>query len=267
MLQGGKFLRGRKYSFPVNQKDKRNTSDGGKISAYNQLKKLNSKNSKNLMMLNISGELLPSGYDDSSGYTHAKPRMSISKTNSSGTGRSGKYPTGSKKKKSSSAQSSPHRANLKSSKQGFPNGINIGINPGPINETRPYSAKNSNYSRGKSYNSKSKRGEMKRSNSKKSPNNASKDFSGAFSQKFSHPGGIGLYGPGKLKINKDKPSTSTRGSARWNRSPNNPHGSKITKHKPVSQKSNFKNQKLALSIFHIKIPKFKLSKIHKFIFA
>ena len=92
------------------------------------------------MMLNIGGELLPSGYDESSRYTHTKPRMSIPNTNNTNNGRSGKYPTSGKKKKSSSAQSSPQRASIKNSKQGFSNGINIGINPGPINQTRPYLA-------------------------------------------------------------------------------------------------------------------------------
>ena len=84
---------------------------------------------------------------------------------------------------------------------------------------------------------------MKRSNSKKSPNQASKDFSGSFCQKFSHPGGIGMYGPGKLKISKDKQNTSTRGSARWNRSPQNQHGGKITKQKAVSRMNSNKSKR------------------------
>lgn len=235
MFQGGKFLRGRKYSFPINQKEKRRSSGDTKISAYNQLKKLNSKNSKNLMMLNISGDLLAHGYDDSSGYSHGKNRMSISKPNTSGSRQNPiKYATGSKKKKGGSAQSSPNRVGVKSSKnQGYVSGINNGLNSGGISEARPYSAKNSSYNRNKSYGSKSKRGEMKRSNSKKSPTNT-KNFPNAFSHKFSHPGGIGLYGPGKIKINKEKPSVSSRGSARWNKSPNNPNGSKVLRHKGVS---------------------------------
>lgn len=236
MFQGGKFLRGRKYSFPINQKEKRKSSENSKINPYNQIKKLNSKNSKNLMMLNVSGDLLAHGYDDSSGYSHTKNRMSISKPGASGSRQNPiKYSAGSKKKKSSSAQSSPQRNGLKSTKnQGYVNGINIGLNSGPINETRPYSAKNSSYNRTKSYGSKSKRTGMKRSNSKKSPTNTSKDFSGAFGHKFSHPQGIGLYGPGKIKISKEKPSVSSRGSARWNKSPNNPNGSKVIKQKGVS---------------------------------
>ena len=79
LFQGGKFLRGRKYSFPFNQKEKRKSSENTKLNNYNQLKKLNNKNSKNLMMLNISGDLLSQGYDDKAGYNIPGKRMNISK--------------------------------------------------------------------------------------------------------------------------------------------------------------------------------------------
>ena len=60
---------------------------------------------------------------------------------------------------------------------------------------------------------------MKRSSSKKGANNdSSRDFNSAFHHKYSQPNGIGLYGPGKIKINKEKSSVSSRGSARWNKS-------------------------------------------------
>jgi len=139
------------------------------------------------------------------------------------------------RRKINSAQSSPHKNGLKSTKnQGYGKGLNIGLNPSSINETRPYSAKNSGYNRPKSYGSKSKRSEMKRSNSKKSPGNVTKDFANSFYNKFAHPGGIGLYGPGKIKISKDKQNISSRGSAPINKSSNNPNGGKAGKQKGVS---------------------------------
>lgn len=75
---------------------------------------------------------------------------------------------------------------------------------------------------------------MKRSNSKKSPANASKDFANSFYNKFAHPGGIGLYGPGKIKINKEKQSVSSRGSARWKNQGQTSHGARVSKQKAVS---------------------------------
>jgi hypothetical protein len=59
-----------------------------------------------------------------------------------------------------------------------------------------------------------------RGEAKKSPT-ASKDFGPNFYNKYNHPSGIGLYGPGKIKLNKEKPNVSSRGSARWNKSPGN----------------------------------------------
>ena len=82
--------------------------------------------------------------------------------------------------------------------------------------------KNEGDAKNKSYGSKSKKGDMKRSNSKKSPNASNQEFNSALYNKFGHPNGIGLYGPGKIKLNKEKPSSSSRGSARWNKSPSNP---------------------------------------------
>ena len=138
-------------------------------------------------------------------------------------------------KKSNSAQSSPHRNGLKSTKnQNYSSNLMMGLGNGSMNEPRPYSAKNSAYNRGKGYSSKSKKSEMKRSNSKKSPSNGSKEFANSFYNKFAHPGGIGLYGPGKIKISKDKQSVSSRGSARWKNQGNSSHGQRVSKQKIVS---------------------------------
>ena len=79
--------------------------------------------------------------------------------------------------------------------------------------------KNEGDFKNKSFGSKSKKGDMKRSSSKKSPNASNQDFNPAVYSKFGHPNGIGLYGPGKIKLSKEKPSSSSRGSARWNKSP------------------------------------------------
>jgi hypothetical protein len=111
--QGGKFLRGRKYSFPINQKEKRKLSEGSKINNNSQIKNLSNKNSMNLMMLNVGRDPLTQGYEDLLGYNKigiSKPASSNSRQNVI------KYSTGSKKKKSSSAQSSPHRNAIKSTK-------------------------------------------------------------------------------------------------------------------------------------------------------
>lgn len=158
MFQGGKFLRGRKYSFPFNQKEKRKSSENTKINNYNQLKKLNNKNSKNLMMLNISGDLLSQGYEDKAGFSGPSKRMNISKPSMNNSRQHAiKYSTNGKKKKSNSAHSSPHRNGLKSTKnQNYSSNLMMGLGPGSMNEVRPYSAKNSAYNRSKGYSSKSK---------------------------------------------------------------------------------------------------------------
>jgi len=234
--QGGKFLRGRKYSFPFHQKEKRKVSEGAKVSTNSQLKKLSGKNSMNLMMLNVNGDGLGQGYDDLTGYNHANNRAKIPNPSSVNSRQNAiKYPSQSKKKKSNSAQSSPNRNGLKTSKnQNISNGIGVGLSSSAINETRPYSAKNSGYNRNKGYSTKSKKGEMKRSSSKKSPNSNSKDFNPMLYNKYANPSGIGLYGPGKIKINKDKPNVSSRGSTRWNKSPGGPAVTKTSKGKIVS---------------------------------
>ena len=141
-----------------------------------------------------------------------------------------------RRSKSSSAQSSPHKTGIKPTKNLQYSAISVGLTSGIAGETRPYSAKNSSYSRkktrtlikmlknegdlkNKSFGTKSKKGDMKRSSSKKSPNASNQDFNPSLYTKFVHPNGIGLYGPGKIKLNKEKPSSSSRGSARWNKSP------------------------------------------------
>jgi hypothetical protein len=116
--------------------------------------------------------------------------------------------------------------------QSYANGLGINLGQSGITENRPYSAKNSGYNRTKSYSSKSKKREMKKSSSKKSPTAGrdkdsrktenSHDVAPVFYNKYNHPSGIGLYQPGKIKLAKDKQSVSSRGSARWNKSPNNP---------------------------------------------
>ena len=234
--QGGKFFRGRKYSFPFHQNEIRKVSEGAKVGTSSQLKKLNGKNSMNLMMLNVNGDALGQGYDEITGYSNAHNRMKISNP-STGNSRQNiiKHPSQSKKKKSSSAQSSPNRNGLKTSKnQNINNGIGVGLSNSVINETRPYSAKNTGYSRVKGYSTKSKKGEMKRSSSKKSPNSNSKDFNPMLYNKYGNPSGIGLYGPGKIKISKDKQNVSSRGSTRWNKSPGAPAGTRSSKGKIVS---------------------------------
>lgn len=94
--------------------------------------------------------------------------------------------------------------------------------------------------KGKTYGSRSKKGEMKRSSSKKNSANNSKDFGPGFYNKYGHPGGIGLYGPGKFKINKEKPNVSSRGSARWNKSPANGQMNKMSKPK-INELSQLNN--------------------------
>lgn len=203
-----------------------------------KLNKLNGKNSANLMMLNMNGDALGAGYEDLLGYSTGNNRFGIVKPSTSNSRQTAiKYSTGSKKKKSNSAQSSPHRTDIKSSKnQNYPNSLCVGLNASGVSETRPYSAKHSGYTRQKAYSSKGKKGEMKRSNSKKSPTSISKDFGPTIYNKYGHPGGIGLYGPGKIKINKEKQSVSSRGSARWNKSPGNTKVGRSHKGKMVSFK-------------------------------
>lgn len=232
---GGKFLRGRKYSFPFHQKEKRKNSESNKVAPQGQMKKINPNNSKQLMMLNVSGDHLNTGYEDLLGYS-TNNRMGISKPSTSNSRQNViKYSTNSKKKKSNSAQSSPHRNGLKTSKnQNYPVQLGVGLSSGQVNETRPYSAKNSGYARQKPYSAKGKKGEMKRSSSKKSPTSVSKDFGPAFYNKYAHPSGIGLYEPGKVKLGNEKQSVSSRGTARWNKSPQHQKIIKTAKGKNVS---------------------------------
>lgn len=147
--QGGKFLRGRKYSFPINKtKEKRKSSDPSKISQLPGKSKL-SKNSMNLM-LNVGSDPLGHGnYEDLLNYNLGSNRVAINKNPI-------KYSAGGKKKKSNSAQSSPHRQGVKTSKnQSYTNAL--GINGDGVQNNRPYSAKNSGYGRAKSYSAKGKR--------------------------------------------------------------------------------------------------------------
>lgn len=197
--QGGKFLRGRKYSFPLNQNEKRKPSDSSKINIPNQYKKLNGKNNINLMMLNINGGGVNTAYEDLFNYNSDNSKISMPKASTSNSRQNViKYSTNSKKKKSNSAQSSPHRNGLKSTKhQNYPSALCVGLSSGAMNEIRPYSAKNSSYNRkkagalikmlknenemkSKTYSSKSKKGDIKRSNSKRGPTSNSSDFGSVF---------------------------------------------------------------------------------------
>jgi hypothetical protein len=231
--QGGKLFRGRKYSLPVHQNEKRKVGENSKIMPQGNIKKLGGKNSMNFMMLN--GDSTPHGYDDLLSYQPGNNVLNISKPSSSNSRQNMiKYPSQSKKKKSSSAQSSPNRNGLRTSKnQNVSNGLGIGISSGAINETRPYSAKNSGYARSKGYGVKNKKGEMKRSSSKKSPTSSNQEFNPVFYNKYANPNGIGLYGPGKIKIYKDKQSVSSRGSTRLNKSPNSHTANRASKNKMV----------------------------------
>lgn len=123
--QGGKFLRGRKYSFPINQKEKRKPSENSKLSVPNQYKKLNGKNNINLMMLNINGDGVNQAYEDLLNYNTENTKISMPKPSTSNSRQNViKYSTNSKKKKSNSAQSSPHRNGLKSTKnQNYPSAL------------------------------------------------------------------------------------------------------------------------------------------------
>lgn len=123
--QGGKFLRGRKYSFPFNQKEKRKGSDNAKVNAHNQYKKLNGKNSMNLVMLNINGDGVNPAYEDLLNYNTDNNKLSMPKPSTSNSRQNVvKYSTHTKKKKSNSAQASPHSSGLKSSKNpNYPNSL------------------------------------------------------------------------------------------------------------------------------------------------
>ena len=70
-----------------------------------------------------------------------------------------------------------------------------------------------------------------------------------FYNKYGHPGGIGLYGPGKIKISKEKPiSASSRGPHRWNKSPSTSKNSR-GKGKMMS---NFHNRKMSSNLDEIR---------------
>lgn len=71
-----------------------------------------------------------------------------------------------------------------------------------------------------------------------------------FYNKYGHPNGIGLYGPGKIKISKEKPiSASSRGTNRWNKSPN---ASKNNRTKQGKIMTNFHNRKVSSNLEEIR---------------
>lgn len=144
--KGGKFLRGRKYSFSPHVKESKKHSD--KVNTSANMKKLANKGNPNLMMLNVNGDGLNVAYEDLMHYNNVN-KMGIMKPSNGYTKQSGvSYQPQPKKKKSNSAQPSPHRNAMKASKNtSHPNAIQVGLPNRGLNEPRPYSAKNSSYNR------------------------------------------------------------------------------------------------------------------------
>ena len=97
--QGGKFLRGRKYSFPFHQNEKNKINDHSKGNGQAQLKKINGINNMNIAMLNINGDAMSPAYEDLLNYNAANNKFGIIKPSSSNSRQNvAKYPTQSKKK-------------------------------------------------------------------------------------------------------------------------------------------------------------------------
>lgn len=101
-------------------------------------------------MLNINADPLNVAYEELLNYNPIN-KQAISKLGSGGGKHSNPpYTAQPKKKKSNSAQASPHRNALKASKNvSYPEALQIGLPNKAINENRPYSAKNSSYNRKK----------------------------------------------------------------------------------------------------------------------
>jgi hypothetical protein len=123
-------------------------TDNHKGNTSAQMKKIGSKGNPNLMMLNVNGDGLNAAYEDLLKYNNPN-KMGIMKPNSGSTKHSGaQYQGQTKKKKSNSAQPSPHRNAMKASKHmSHPHNIQVGLPNRGLNEPRPYSAKNSSYNR------------------------------------------------------------------------------------------------------------------------
>ena len=97
--QGGKFLRGRKYSFPFHQNEKSKISDPSKGNGQIQLKKINGMSNMNIAMLNVNGDAMSPAYEDLPNYNSANNKFGVSKPSSSNSRQNvAKYPTQSKKK-------------------------------------------------------------------------------------------------------------------------------------------------------------------------
>lgn len=77
------------------------------------------------MMLNINGDGVNQAYEDLLNYNTENTKISMPKPSTSNSRQNViKYSTNSKKKKSNSAQSSPHRNGLKSTKnQNYPSAL------------------------------------------------------------------------------------------------------------------------------------------------
>ena len=100
------------------------------------------------MMLNINGDGLNTPYDELLGYNPANNKNATKKPSSSK--QSNPQYAQNSKKKSNSAQPSPHRNGVKSTKnQSYSNAICVGLPSLGMNESRPYSAKNSSYNKKK----------------------------------------------------------------------------------------------------------------------
>lgn len=138
------------------------------------------------MMLNINGDGLNAAYEDMLNHSPGF-KLNMTKPHADNVKNVGgiDYMLQPKKKKSNSAQPSPHRNPIKTAKgANHPNALQVGMPSRPMNEPRPYSAKNSSYGRkkentlikmlknetdlkNKSFSNKqSKKGEMKRTTSK-----------------------------------------------------------------------------------------------------
>lgn len=112
------------------------------------MKKIAGKGNPHIMMLNINGDGLNAAYEDLLHYNQNN-KIGITKPNAGHNKNVGaQYGVQTKKKKSNSAQPSPHRNAMKAGKNvSYPNAIQVGFASRGMNEPRPYSAKNSSYNR------------------------------------------------------------------------------------------------------------------------
>lgn len=114
------------------------------------MKKSSNNANHQLMMLNINGDGLNVAYEDLLNYNPINKLLIAKPGAGSGKHSNAPHSAQPKKKKSSSAQASPHRNALKASKNiSYPEALQVGLPARGPNENRPYSAKNSSYNRKK----------------------------------------------------------------------------------------------------------------------